>query len=287
MDMPTAYSYRPSVKSDRSDELINTHVVRPLAGLIVRALYFTACTPNQITVAAIVVGLVAAPFYSEGSLQATVIAGCLVWLKDLLDSADGQLARAKGLYSRRGRFLDSIGDFFVNLAVFTAIAAHMAERIGSPGALWLGAACFAGTTLRISYHVFYQVSFLHREDTYAINRTNEKILDADRRQETLTITLQKIYLVLYGWQDRVMAGLDLWCRKSLSEKSELAWYRDPVGLTLSGFLGMGTELFALALFSWMNRLTWYFFFNLIVQNGIWFACLVYRRMILARRLRSI
>ncbi|HEX9006282.1 MAG TPA: hypothetical protein VF889_03230 [Bacteroidota bacterium] len=97
------YSYSSSVKSDISDELINTLLLRPLAGFLVRALYPTPVTPNEVTVAAIVAGLCSAGLYAVGGALATAAAGLVLTLKDILDSADGQLARAKALYSRRGR----------------------------------------------------------------------------------------------------------------------------------------------------------------------------------------
>ena len=124
----SAYAYRSSLKSDFSDELINTYLLRPIAGLIVRLLYPTPVTPNQVTIASTVAGIVAAFFYLDGTPGAVVAAGLLVTLKDLLDSADGQLARAKGTYSRIGRFLDSIGDFVVDAAVFGAIGALIGKE---------------------------------------------------------------------------------------------------------------------------------------------------------------
>ena len=126
------YSYKESLKSDASDELINTYILRPVAGLLVRALYRTRVTPNQVTLAATASGLAAAALYWQGTPLLTALAGICLTGKDLLDSADGQLARAKGLFSRAGRFLDSIGDFAVNLAVFPAIAVAMVRRRRSP-----------------------------------------------------------------------------------------------------------------------------------------------------------
>jgi phosphatidylglycerophosphate synthase len=279
----TPYSYRASVKSDVSDELINTYVVRPIAGLIVFALYRTPVTPNQVTLAAVAVGLISAAMYGFGTPSATVAAGILLWMKDVLDSADGQLARAKGMYSRAGRFLDSIGDLAVNLAVFAMITMVLVSRTGSPVVLLLGIAGFFGVSLRISYHVFYQVSFLHQENVYRLNRTNEELRDEDRRLDPFTVRLQSIYQVLYGWQDRLMAHLDRWCRSTVLLEGESAhqWYRDQIGLRITGFLGMGTEVCVLVIFSVINRLELYLCFNAIVQNGLWLVALVYRRLILA------
>ena len=107
--------FRDSLKSDAyyADELINIYLLRPVASVIVWLLSPTPVTPNQLTLAAIVVGFAAAAAYAGGPI---VLAALLVSAKDILDDADGQLARAKQMYSRRGRFLDSIGDFAVDLA---------------------------------------------------------------------------------------------------------------------------------------------------------------------------
>src|SRR5512147_462696 len=169
-----AYSYAASLKSAHSDELVNLILMRPAAGVIVRALYSTRITPNQLTVASTIAGVAAAGFYIGGSHGFIALGGCLVSLKDLLDSADGQLARARQEFSRRGRFLDSIGDFAVNVALFAAIG-HVVSR-GAPGAWgWLMAgAGLLGILLRVSYHVFYHTSYLHTLNSYGTNRTTEE-----------------------------------------------------------------------------------------------------------------
>jgi len=280
------YSYRKTVKSDKSDELVNTFLVRPIAGQIVRLLYRSSVTPNQVTIAALITGLASAAAYAVGQPAMTIVGGCLLWLKDILDSADGQLARAKGTYSRAGRFLDSIGDLIVNAAVFAAISAVLAHQVGSSWLIVGGIACFAGTTLRISYHVFYQVSSLHLENTYAMNRTDEEVREEDLLGSPLEIRLQKLYQLFYGWQDRWMAHLDAWCRHHLPDARLKDWYSDGTALRISGFMGMGTELFVLALLSVLNALEFYLGVNLLVQNGIWIGCVVYRRVILAGRLRA-
>ena len=122
--MSRNYSYRESIKSDKSDELINTYLLRPIAGIIVWVLYYTPITPNQVTIASILSGIIASIFYLRGTAGSFIVAGLLITLKDILDSADGQLARAKTTTKWFGRFLDSIGDFIVNAAVFAPSGGH-------------------------------------------------------------------------------------------------------------------------------------------------------------------
>jgi phosphatidylglycerophosphate synthase len=282
------YSYDLSVKSEVSDELINTYVLRPVAGSLVRILYRTPITPNQVTVAATLIGLVAALFYFAASPISTLLAGICITLKDLLDSADGQLARAKHQYSRSGRFLDSIGDFLVNLGVFAAIGQALTSSQG--GVLYAGLAVvgFFGLTLRVSYHVYYHTSFLHLQQRYAVNRITEEIREEDFGKDRMTLTLQRIFQFLYGWQDRWMARIDRWCRGDHSpDIDDTAWFADRIGLRLSGLLGLGSELFLLTVCSVTNQLVVYLWCNLGLMNGIWLASIWYRRRILAHRATSV
>jgi phosphatidylglycerophosphate synthase len=281
--------FRQSLKSDAfyADEIVNIVLFRPLAGIIVWLLYPTPVTPNQVTLAAIAAGLAASVTYLGGTPGAIAVAGLLVTLKDVLDDADGQLARAKQLYSRRGRFMDSIGDFAVDLALFAAITTVVYRDAPGWGTLILGAAGFAGITLRVSYHVFYQASFLHTEERYGLNRIVEEITEADRSGDRVAFRLQQVFGVLYNWQDRFMVRLDRWCRGGeLSRDAWRRWCADTVGLRLSGLLGFGTELLVLTVCSLCDALALYLVLNVVVMNAVWLASVLYRKVMLAPRLRS-
>jgi phosphatidylglycerophosphate synthase len=284
--MNEKYTYAASVKSSVSDELINTYLLRPVAGKIVRILYPTTITPNQVTLASTFAGLLAALLFTFGSHPATALAGLCVTAKDILDSADGQLARAKRMYSRIGRFLDSIGDFVVNLAVFTAITFTLVSTTGNPLFLVLGFLGFLGISLRVSYHVFYQTSYLHLRDSYAVNRTTEEIREDDLRGDPRALRLQRIFQILYGWQDNLMVSLDRWSGRGVlqSDESIRRWYADATGVRLSGLIGIGTELFLLTLCSLTDALEVYLYLNVLGMNAVWGGCIVYRRGVLLKRL---
>jgi phosphatidylglycerophosphate synthase len=282
MNLTTPYSYSRSVKSNRSDELINVYLIRPLAGVLVRALYPTPVSPNQVTIAAIVVGLASASLYAMGATSTTIAAGLLLFAKDVCDAADGQLARVREQYSRKGRFLDSIGDFIVSLAVLLSIGWTISAREGSLVSLFLSLLAFVSLVLRVSYHVFYHTSFLHLRKAYATNRTTEEIRAEDLAQDITTRRLQRIFLFLYGWQDTLMVRMDRWSKRGLKGQDE-PWYADRVAVRWSGFLGLGTENFVLAVFSVFNVLPLYLLTNTVVLNLNWGLCVAYRRK-LARRL---
>lgn len=277
----TTYEYQKTLKSSLSDELINTYLLRPVAGFVVSLLYKTSVTPNQVTIASTVAGLVAAAVYLNNEALTTAVAGLMVTVKDVLDSADGQLARAKGQYTRIGRFLDSIGDFVVDLALFGAIGWILYRSTGDVWMILLAAVGLLGITLRVSYHVFYQTSFLHLEDRYVNNRLTEELTQDDLAGDPLALALQRMFLFIYGWQDRLMLRIDAWCRGERADREFLLrWYGDPSGLRLSGLIGIGTELFLLMLCSLFNELRLYLVLNLLLMNGILFFSIFYRRIFL-------
>jgi phosphatidylglycerophosphate synthase len=297
------YSYRASVKSDVSDELINSYVLRPLAGCIVWALYDTPVTPNQVTILSTIAGCIAAVFYIQGTPEACILAGLCVTLKDILDSADGQLARAKQQFSRIGRFLDSIGDFVVNIAVFGAIGWTLFRVSGDWQMLVLAVLGCIGISLRVSYHVFYQVQYLHLQNEYLNNRTSEEIQEEDVRRGGRELILQQIFQMIYGWQDRLVLRIDRWNRGEsfrklpvdvladpleeitlVNDRRWRDWYSDVIGLRISGLLGFGTELFLLMICSVLNNLELYLFLNIFLMNGILLSSIFYRRFILAKHL---
>jgi hypothetical protein len=99
-------------------------------------------TPNQLTIAAFA-GMLAAGlgFYLASFDRAwflLAVAGLIVHL--LLDNVDGALARARGLTSEKGQFLDIFADCLGTTAVFVGIgfSAYSFTRIPMLGAvLWL------------------------------------------------------------------------------------------------------------------------------------------------------
>jgi len=289
--------FKQSLKSNAyyADEIINIYLLRPLAAVLVWLVYPTRITPNQLTVVAILLGCLAAVVYLAGTPLAIAVAGLLVTAKDIVDDADGQLARlraethfgvqarAKQLYSRRGRFLDSIGDFVVDVVLFAAITMVVYRALPDVSIIVLGVFSLLGITLRVSYHVFYQASFLHLENRYKLNRIIEEVTEEDKRGDPFALRLQIIFNLIYAWQDKLMYRIDMWCKGSaMTEERLQRWYSDNVGLRISGLMGFGTEFALLTLCSLFNQLYVYLWLNVLLMNGIWAASVIYRRLVLTR-----
>ena len=78
-------------------------------------------TPNDITTASLVLGLLGAWWLASGSYGITVAGAGLLWFCCLLDGCDGEVARLKLLCSPSGAAYDLWADHLAHLATFVAL----------------------------------------------------------------------------------------------------------------------------------------------------------------------
>jgi phosphatidylglycerophosphate synthase len=122
------------------DALINWRFSMRITRVLARR--SLAVTPNHVTVAAIVIGLLAALLASRGSYAMFALAGVLLEVNSILDSCDGELARLRYQYSRLGQWLDNLSDDIVDNLFIIAVGVGL----GGPWR-WLGLAAACGRWL--------------------------------------------------------------------------------------------------------------------------------------------
>jgi len=125
-DKFTNNDYKKSIKNNSPLPIlkyvrVERFFTRPLASLIVRAVYNTRITPNHLTYFSFVLGLLAAVAFLGGKHLFFIIGGVLAQFGSILDCADGQLARAKNMGSRYGTYLDLLLDRFSDSIVYLGI----------------------------------------------------------------------------------------------------------------------------------------------------------------------
>lgn len=113
--------YKKSLKIIAAEEFFDLILFRPLAFVLVKGIAFTPVTPNQLTFISIIFFLAAGVAISTGRADAVFAAGLLIGIGNVLDCADGQLARVKKTGSDYGRILDGIGDYVSAVALFIGI----------------------------------------------------------------------------------------------------------------------------------------------------------------------
>jgi CDP-diacylglycerol--glycerol-3-phosphate 3-phosphatidyltransferase len=115
--------------SDIKWEYVITEVVyrkfsRPLA----RALARCNVSPNSVTIFATLLGIFSGYLIAIGKFYESV---AVIFISQILDCTDGDLARLTGRVTRKGAFLDRVFDRFVDAALIIGMVAV------SPEELWL------------------------------------------------------------------------------------------------------------------------------------------------------
>ena len=118
------------------DILWNRFVARPLAAVLLVPLARTRVTPNQVTLATLVVFAVGATMMALCPARGALVgAAAILELSYILDCVDGQLARWKGTSSPVGAHLDFLMDEIKAFLLVAAVAIRLWR--GSHADLWL------------------------------------------------------------------------------------------------------------------------------------------------------
>ncbi len=173
--------FKSSLKSMDTEEHIDLYFYRPIGyawALLARKL---GVTPNVITIASIFLGVGAGVcFYFDNPWINIAGALLLIWA-DSFDSADGQLARMTGQYSRVGRILDGISGDLWFAAIYAAIC--LRETVTSSffidhhWAIWVMAVvtglCHAVQAAMADYYRQFHLFFLRGKEGSELDSTSE------------------------------------------------------------------------------------------------------------------
>lgn len=271
------FSYDNTLKINTANEFFNfQHYLLFSSKQITKFLYYSPVTPHQVIFISMISGILASFLFVQHSKILISIGALFLILKNILDKVDGSLARVKNSVSRRGRFYDSLSDFIVSFSVFSAIAYSLFSEYHN---IWIFAVCFLGlisSMMQCSYFVFYELSYIKSTGKKTINRIQENITKDDHNSEDrFTILLQRIFLIIYGWQDYIFFKLDSSLKNKITKTASIKysalilkrWYNNKRFLSMVSFLSIGTHLVLISLFAVIGKFEYYLFLNIIVGNS--------------------
>ena len=118
-----------SLKSAETEDWVDYHIVRPFT--YYWAVFFAklGIHPNTVTIASMFIGAGSTWFFAHGSFYYegmwgviyNLIALLMLFVADILDNTDGQLARMTGKKSRLGRILDGLAGFAWFFPIYFAL----------------------------------------------------------------------------------------------------------------------------------------------------------------------
>lgn len=219
---------------------------------VIRLLYHLKIPHEIVTLMSILSGLVSAGLFYSGYF---ILAAVALHFKDVFDACDGALARLTGRGHLIGRYLDSLGDFVTLTLVIGAIALRAMENISTAYLAW-GILAVLSTFIQCSFFNYYQLAYL---DTFGIktlsSRRDERSRDDldrfsnNRSARAFLAGLRLFYLIVYGWQDRLVASVDgkMFRGSPLNDNMERFGRRSL--MVMQSALCFGTHIFVIILFS--------------------------------------
>jgi len=182
------------LKDPAVEEWVDRRVFRPLGLGVVRLAAPTRLSADHLTLGCMLLGIVAGHLFFYRSVALNLLGLGLFLLSDVLDSADGQLARLRGTTTRFGAVLDGISDNvrFINLY------AHLLARVllsgQGPAVLWIGLAVAAGASQALQASI---VDYLKQVFTFVTRGQARLDLPEDLVGERPATLGQRIVLWLY------------------------------------------------------------------------------------------
>ncbi|MCR4417731.1 MAG: CDP-alcohol phosphatidyltransferase family protein [Ignavibacteria bacterium] len=208
---------------------------RPFSRHLVKLVINTSLTPIFFTTISLISGILAAILIYLNKFN--FIIAILILLKSFFDAVDGELARARNRPSYVGRFYDSVVDFFVNVLIFLSLAIRFEI---SAVKLIVVIILFH---LQGSIYNYYYVLKRHKAGGDKTSRIDERKIDQIYPYDNpfWFKVFHTLYVWIYSWQDLIIHKID-------SDAENLANIPNSF-MTLTSFLGLGTQLLLISIFT--------------------------------------
>lgn len=173
--------YRRSLKSYDTEENIDLAFYRPIGFAWAYLFRRLGVTPNAVTIASIFLGVGAGIMFYYDDIWVNVIGMLLLVWANSFDSADGQLARMTGQYSKIGRILDGLsGDLWfatIYIAICLRENATSAFFGAHPWLIWVAAVvtglCHARQAAMADYYRQFHLLFVKGAEGSELDRADD------------------------------------------------------------------------------------------------------------------
>jgi phosphatidylglycerophosphate synthase len=214
-------------RSGKPTDGIYSRFNRWLCRPAVRWLSHTAVTPNQVTLAGLAIGAVAAVSYAHGSYPFYVAGALLFFLSGLVDEIDGMLARIKFLESAFGTWFEGFVDNATYLLLFAGVTAGLYRQRGPRELAW-GTALIAGCLLSVAVVAIQRKLATAPDRPHEYAGTINSLMEGDSRNpislivRQIHIFIKKGVAIHYVLLFTVLGGLPLFLRLA-AVAANLTW----------------------------------------------------------------
>ncbi len=137
----------------------------PISKFLVR---HTSITPNEVTIFSFLLSLAGGFFFLQGGHNNLIIGGILVFLRQIFDQVDGEVARIKLLRSSLGKWLDGVTGYLGTEVIILSLAAG----IGTTFAYMVGAFTAIAYPLQYLFVYFYKMEVTGSQQQIFLGKEN-------------------------------------------------------------------------------------------------------------------
>lgn len=260
--------YKSSLKSYDVEEILDLAFFRPLSFLLVKLIYPTNITPNQISVVSMLFGLMSGVMFSFGTHKFFVLGAVMILVSNILDCADGQLARLKQNGTKIGRIIDGFIDYVTGFSIFAGLGIGLSVMTGEVFYVWVLVVIAAGSrVLQNMYFDYYRLVYLKKVYNKGTD-VQKEIEEFKKFREVLNRTKGRygekflVYIYIkYSSVQKTSTNTDMFTVDPEEYKK-----RNVFILRLWSWLGSTTHLSAVILFLFINRVDIYLWVTVIAGN---------------------
>ena len=285
-------------KAREVEGALDVYFYRPVGFRLAEFFAGLKMTAAAVSLLAGVCGIIAGHLYFYRHLGINIAGMVLHVFSNVLDNADGQLARLTHRESRKGRIIDSVADHLVFASIYLNLTLRYVLHGASPGIWLLALGAGISHALQGAAADYYRSAFLHFTSGARTALDSSPALLSDyRKLNWRRQAWDKLLLLLYlnfTLQQEVLAPQ----LKKLPETARAmfpghipAWleqrYRDDAGYMLKWWrlLMTNTRMLVLFLLLFLGQPVYYFWFELIPLNVL-FVYLIVRQEKMAESLEQ-
>lgn len=280
--MSLASEFRQSLKTVDSEEILDLIIFRPVSFVFVKLIYNTNITPNQISVVALMFGILSGVLYGFGTHQFFVLASASFFICNTLDCMDGQLARLKLNGTKIGRVIDGFIDYITSISVFLGIGIAMTSITGNASYSWI-LTVLAGISKALQNMFFDHYRNMYLEHVYnkasgLEDEIKEYSEEQDRIKNVKGKFLEKFLISVYLSYSKFQKNSSK--HEILDVKSDVYKKKNKLLIRLWSWIGSTTHMAVLIIFSLLNRIEDYLIITITVGNLIFISLLIWQRIVI-------
>jgi phosphatidylglycerophosphate synthase len=271
--------FKNSLKDTSVEDVMDLFIFRPIAFILVKLIYRLPVTPNQLSILAILSGIVSGVFFALGSPRSFVYAGFFYALAHIFDCCDGMIARLKKNGTFIGRIVDGFADYTTTTAVFVGfnIGLYRAgfEFFVTPWILVASSGfCMIVHSIVVDY---YRSEFMaHALKKVNSTQAERELFGAELKK--LNREKGKYFSKLVIWVYLGYSRIQLFTKKEKTEYDPDTYYRsNRLLLSLWSWIASPTYVAVVIISAILFRPVVLFYYSLIAGN-IWMIVLLIFQM---------